>query len=83
MSAHTPGPPPVADRPKCPGCNKPLRPRIEHEYIRRNPAEGFTKVALPWGGGYRGYGAFCTLFCCEFYANAEFKRSGRRYTATT
>lgn len=72
----------VADRPKCPGCDKPLRPRITHDYVRRDiEGGGFThdKVALPWGGSYLGYGAFCSLKCCEAYANAEFKRTGQRY----
>jgi len=32
-----------------------------------------------WSGTYRAYGAFCSLGCCEAYANAEFKRTGTRY----
>ena len=74
-------PPPVAQRPRCPACDKPLRPFITHDYVRVNVENGFRseKVAQPWGGTYIGYGAFCTLRCCEAYANAEFKRTGQRY----
>lgn len=75
-------PPPVASRPRCPCCDKPLRPRIAHDYKRRDvDGGGFVtdKVALPWAGEYLGYGAFCTLRCCDAYANAEFKRTGQRY----
>jgi hypothetical protein len=33
-----------------------------------------------WLGTYRAYGNFCTLRCCEFYANEMFRRTDLRFT---
>ena len=52
-------PPPPDKRPKCPQCAKTLRPRfweVQDEEVRR------------WDG-YQSYGHFCSLRCCERYAN--------------
>jgi hypothetical protein len=62
-------PPPVCERPKCPGCGKPLRPWIE----------GGWEEFRHWEGHYQGYGDFCSTTCTVFYANALFKKTGVRF----
>lgn len=69
-------PPPTADRPRCPNCDKPLRPAV---WLKSSgnflTGEGRTKE---WNGGYLGYGAFCSLKCCEQFANAAYRGGYRR-----
>lgn len=78
-----PPPPPVNERPKCPQCNKPLKPWIKTDWetkpidgppIRIATGEMLPQIAqvptnVRWTGKYDGYGAFCTLRCCEKFAN--------------
>ena len=86
-------PPPVAQRPKCGNCNEPLAPRMNSDTVREpippttNPSGdvaygggGFHHriVSKTWDGTYHAYGNFCTLRCCEAFANAMYKRGVRR-----
>lgn len=64
-------PPPMEQRPVCPGCGVRLRPWIDGGY--EEPRQ--------WSGDYDAYGAFCRLRCAADYANKEFKRTGMRYSA--
>lgn len=72
-----PTPPPVAQRPKCPGCGEPRRPEIvvvSQRVERPCPITGrpqlyHVAVAREWRGKYRGYGHFCRLRCAAEYAN--------------
>lgn len=99
-------PPPVAERPRCPNCDKPLRPIVYTDYgTKEVPVTSYRRVevvpgafrmearptgktatvpgdvplARRWTGEYAGYGAFCTLRCCESFANAAY-RAGYRIT---
>lgn len=64
-------PPPARLRPHCPQCSKPLRPMWhELKFERVENKQGFEyQSTLEWRGRYHGYGAFCTLRCCETFAN--------------
>lgn len=72
-------PPPVSERPRCPNCDKPLQPAMTWESRRVLDAAGFTlrRMNYRWTGNYSAYGAFCTLRCCESFANAAY-RAGYR-----
>jgi len=71
-----PAPPPVAERPLCPACRKPLKPWISPVYA--DSPEGFLgqRIGSTWKGGYDGYGSFCTLRCCATYANVIYRDKG-------
>lgn len=72
--------PAIKDRPKCPACSNPLRPAMLTVY--RTPemrSQWQSKNEKEWTGRYLGYGAFCTLSCCQAYANAMFKRHGETF----
>ena len=70
-----PAPPSMKDRPKCPACKKPLRPWIESKEERLDHGESYRyeTVRRWWGGGYHGYGAFCTQRCAVRFANAVYR----------
>lgn len=71
--------PPIAERPKCPACGTPLRPWWD-THSEEKSADGPGRVTWQvWKGDYHGYGAFCTLRCCERFANAAHK-AGYRLT---
>lgn len=58
-------PPATSLRPKCPGCDKPLRPNMT---VREwgSIVNGSPRI-VEWSGNYEGYGFFCTLRCgCKF-----------------
>ncbi len=76
-------PPPVAARPRCPQCASPLRPVIDTRCVRVYDGQGFRvrPVSREWLGLWRGYGAFCSLRCCEGFANAAHRAGFRRATA--
>lgn len=59
--------PPVASRPKCPQCGKPLRPYWETASEQRTGSGSITREK--WRGQYHGYGAFDTMRCAVDYAN--------------
>lgn len=64
--------PPIGNRPRCPMCAKPLQPFNTTEWHRQNRPDGrfvTVKGETTWSGRYRCYGAFCTLRCCEAFAN--------------
>lgn len=68
--------PAVKDRPRCPNCDKPMRPwRVS----RRAYKDGMfgPRVYEPWDGRYQGYGSFCSTPCCRQFANAA-HRAGYR-----
>lgn len=62
-------------RPRCPQCDKLLGPLVEDKTERRPIGNdgGFTyvKVARKFVR-WNSYGAFCTLRCCEQFANSAF-----------
>lgn len=67
-------------RPRCPGCNDPLRPRMKTTVFYDDGPQGRSRRAeSEWMGSYRGYGHFCTLRCCERYANKVFELYGDRF----
>ncbi len=73
-------PPEAIARPRCPNCDKRLRPLTTEEWTRQHDAGGgFRSVVTSrrWLGRYHAYGAFCTLRCCETFANAAFKAGYR------
>jgi len=72
-------PPKPAARPKCPACDKPLRPNIVTNTERDRTVPGFAlrEVSREWTGHYRAYGAFCSLRCCEVFANAAYRAALR------
>lgn len=73
--------PPVAKRPKCPQCDKPLTPLFLRVKSERIPIQGGGHTyqdTLKWDGDYRSYGVFCTLRCAERFANAAHKAGYRR-----
>lgn len=75
-------PPPVADRPRCPACSKPLKPVIHTNFAPSTTQAGgysLARASLAWHHEYKRYGAFCTLRCCETFANAAY-RAGYRIT---
>ena len=39
---------------------------------------GYKIVSKTWRGDYHGYGAFCTLRCCEQFANLVYKSTKYR-----
>jgi hypothetical protein len=64
-------PPAVADRPKCPGCGRPLRPWLNN--ICEETPDGMRDWMHPtgreWTGRYHGYlGVFCGTQCAAEYA---------------
>lgn len=68
--------PPVNERPKCPNCRKPLRPYWEtHAEEKHGDGRPGRITYEVWKGRYHAYGAFCTLRCCESYANRVYKAS--------
>jgi hypothetical protein len=74
----TPAAPPLNERPTCPCCGKRLTPRMNWE-SKRMPGPGYEvqRVNYRWSGSYRGYGKFCTLRCCEKFANAAYQAGYR------
>ena len=74
-----PAPPPVSERPKCPVCGTPLRPYLEVSWKKVRTESGFHTEAERrwWNGAYDGYGAFCSLKCCERFANAAYRAGCR------
>lgn len=69
--------PPVAKRPRCPQCDKSLRPywrTIKEENI---PAPDFRRYTVEWQGEYHGYGAFDTQRCAVAFANDVIKQRRR------
>lgn len=78
---YVPGkePPEMIARPKCPQCEKRLRPLINSDWVRVQEPVGFSSVETNrrWEGGYAGYGAFCSTSCCISFANAA-HRAGYR-----
>lgn len=70
--------PPVKGRPRCQNCGKPLRPQmaIVKAADYRDPK---SKHVTEWNGCYHSYGFFCSLICCEQFANAAY-RSGYQRT---
>lgn len=81
MSAITYNPPapPAIARPRCPCCRVTLRPMYVEVRERVPFAEGggFATVTVErrWQGRYHGYGAFCTLRCCDRFANLVVTRA--------
>ena len=75
--------PAIVDRPHCPACDKALRPTINTTWERvPGPGPGgfsYKAADKRWTGAYGGYGAFCSLSCCQAYANAMFTRHGTRF----
>lgn len=73
--------PATSERPICPNCEKRLRPYWVRVSETGNSRDGY-KVEHKWDGQYHGYGAFCTLRCCERYSNrlvdAEVVTTARR-----
>ena len=66
------GPPPVADRPACPYCNRKLRPymrTIEYGASRR-PYSPDAPNVVEWSHDYHAHGGFCTLNCAVQFAKA-------------
>lgn len=75
--------PPVHRRPRCPQCNRALRPLFKTERSERVLDEHgkFTDYRnfLRWDGDYHAYGAFDTMRCAVDFANAVIAaRSTRR-----
>jgi ribosomal protein L34E len=68
--------PPVADRPRCGNCNKTLKPINQLKRLRTD-GQGFV-VNKRWTGQYRAYGHFCTLRCCNEFANWAYRQGYRR-----
>lgn len=71
-----PPPPPVTKRPKCPSCHKPLRPYLEVSWKRVDGTNGGFHMEPErrwWTGRYTGYGKFCSLKCCDRFANAAYR----------
>jgi hypothetical protein len=76
-------PPQMRARPKCPGCGKRLRPymaTVENARLLKpgdfenNIDPQFTARKVEWTGDYHSYGEFCTLRCCEQFANMIVKK---------
>ena len=69
-------PPPVKERPHCAFCGKRRVPEIHGglQYIT-----GAYAGNRYWTGRYKGYGRFCTLRCCERFANAAYAAGFRVY----
>jgi hypothetical protein len=69
-------PPPVDQRPRCPGCGTPLKP-----YIRRHYDNGIGKEATgqEWEGTYTSYhGLWHSLRCALRFATQAYKAGYRR-----
>lgn len=82
MNRHTPPlivgtpVPPIGHRPRCPNCNKRLLPLFKTNSERVATAGGgftYKNVSKEWLKRYDSYGNFCTLRCCEKFANAAFR----------
>jgi hypothetical protein len=69
--------PPVKDRPKCPACSRPLKPNMTPRFW--SDPERRAIEPSKWTGTYKRYGAFCTLTCCDAYANEMYKRHGTTF----
>lgn len=75
-------PPTDEKRPRCPQCNRMLKP--SWDWMSKRIAPGgvvdyeYTKT---WDGKYRGYGAFDTLRCAAEFANAAHKAGFKRRRA--
>lgn len=82
LAKFAPGkkPPPVNERPICPGCGNPLRPAIAGGSAIHNGRfdPSIDREQREWTGQYHGYGAFCTLRCAADFANAAFRVGYRR-----
>lgn len=72
-------PPEVIARPRCPACQGRLRPFIHDQWARDHSAVGFEMrvTSRRWLGDYYSYGAFCSLRCCNTFANAALKAGYR------
>jgi hypothetical protein len=71
-------PPPRAERPLCPSCGKPLRPWIDVETTFVGTGAHIITTGRRWSKRYHAYGAFCTLACCERYANKAYEILGNK-----
>lgn len=69
-------PPATKDRPRCPYCDRPRSPHFNVIDYGKHTDPNSTRI-VEWNGTYRGYGAFCSLRCAEFFANAAY-RAGYR-----
>lgn len=70
------GVPAMADRPRCPACDASLRPWIEETCARIDLPEGghdYRPISRKFNGKYHGYGHFCSLRCCDSFANAAYR----------
>lgn len=67
--------PPVAERPKCGWCLKPLRPEYLTAWERRQTEYGFAPepVSRAWSGRYHGTGSFCSQRHAVWFAEAAHK----------
>jgi hypothetical protein len=66
--------PPMAERPRCPQCQRPLAPywyTVERS-TKGTPDQWYER--MEWRGEYRGYGHFCTTRCAVHYANDAVER---------
>jgi hypothetical protein len=63
-------PPPVGQRPRCPGCDRELRPYLRdlHEEQPDDSADLLHPTGRQWTGGYHGYLDFCGSTCAARYA---------------
>jgi hypothetical protein len=65
--------PPVSQRPRCPQCDRPLRPywwTLEWRRVDDDSEVGWHNVrVVEWRGEYQGPGAFCTNNCAIVFAN--------------
>ena len=71
-------PPAVKDRPKCPACTKPLRPRMR-THCEQTP-DGMLDLLHPtareWTGSYDAYAQiFCGVTCAARYGVAVIRRA--------
>ena len=68
-----PPPPPMSERPLCPGCGKRLRPYINEDLSGKwdEPRK------RAWNGRWDAYGMFCTMICAVDFANAAYKAGYR------
>jgi hypothetical protein len=66
-------PPPVKDRPLCPGCSRPLRPYLEaHWEIEPDGTRQLGASHREWKGRYHGRAnIFCGTECAAQYAISE------------
>lgn len=67
-------------RPRCPQCDKRLRPyweTVKSERIDRPHGGHEYQNHVEWRGGYHAYGAFDTMHCAVDFANAAYKAGYR------